>query len=396
VNEKANLSGGERATAPCGRPVATSGARPIAGIGERVRAAADWLCRSQDKSACDGSAAYYAPLIGWSAAYPETTGYIIPTLWRCADVLGYAGYAVRAERMLRWLLDLQSDEGWFPGGKWRAGRLSEPSVFNTAQIVFGLVEGAARTDDGVCKAAAERAVEWLVGTQGDDGRWVEGHYREGYQPSYYAHVCWPMAEYWRAFGGDGVRQAIQRALDVVVSARNRQGTFSGWGFRPGRPAFTHTIAYTLQGLLESALILDAWQPYGHVALRSSEKLMRKYEIQRRLAGAYDERWRGSFWYACLTGHCQLASTWLHLYRRDGDPRFLNAAVRALGEVSARQRIAGSRDNVRGAIAGSWPLYGRYMMFRYPNWAAKFFIDAMLDLQEELGRLSPPADVWTGT
>jgi len=33
--------------------------------------------------------------------------------------------------------------------------------------------------------------------------------------------------------------------------------------------------------------------------------------------------------------------------------------------------------VRGAIAGSYPLWGRYLRWRYPNWAAKFFLDALL-------------------
>ena len=36
--------------------------------------------------------------------------------------------------------------------------------------------------------------------------------------------------------------------------------------------------------------------------------------------------------------------------------------------------------VRGGIAGSAPFYGRYERFTYPNWAAKFYVDALLTLQ----------------
>jgi hypothetical protein len=32
---------------------------------------------------------------------------------------------------------------------------------------------------------------------------------------------------------------------------------------------------------------------------------------------------------------------------------------------------------KGAIAGSAPIWGRYSMFEYPNWAAKFFADALM-------------------
>ncbi len=33
--------------------------------------------------------------------------------------------------------------------------------------------------------------------------------------------------------------------------------------------------------------------------------------------------------------------------------------------------------VRGGIAGSFPIYGAYERLKYPNWASKFFIDAIL-------------------
>jgi hypothetical protein len=31
----------------------------------------------------------------------------------------------------------------------------------------------------------------------------------------------------------------------------------------------------------------------------------------------------------------------------------------------------------GAIPGSFPLFGEYMRAGYPNWATKYFIDALL-------------------
>jgi hypothetical protein len=37
---------------------------------------------------------------------------------------------------------------------------------------------------------------------------------------------------------------------------------------------------------------------------------------------------------------------------------------------------GSSD-IRGAIKGSFPVYGRYGKYQYLNWAAKFLIDANL-------------------
>ena len=86
---------------------------------------------------------------------------------------------------------------------------------------------------------------------------------------------------------------------------------------------------------------------------------------------------------------QLASTWLRLYEQQDDPRYLNAAVKALAEVCRYQRLIPSRPNIHGAIAGSAPFYGAYMRFRYPNWAAKFFVDAMMELGASLAMLNSP-------
>jgi hypothetical protein len=349
--------------------------------------AASWLVRSQDRGGSPGSSAFYMPLYGWAPPYPETTGYIVPTLWRAADVFSEPAFARAAERMARWLLGLQSPEGWFPGGTLRKRAPLRPSVFNTGQILFGLVEAEARTGEAAYGTAARRAVDWLVATQGEDGRWREGAYRPGPQPSYYAHVCWPMALFHARHGDEALERALVRALDAIAEDRLPDGTFQRWAFAEGRPAFTHTIAYTLQGLVESASLLDRWEPYGRIAADSSDRLLRKVEVTKRLAGAYAERWRGTYWYACLTGHCQLASTWLALARRLDDPRFLNGAIKAFEFVLARQATGPWRRGTSGAIAGSAPAFGRYMTLRYPNWAAKFFVDAALDLADELDGLA---------
>ena len=45
-------------------------------------------------------------------------------------------------------------------------------------------------------------------------------------------------------------------------------------------------------------------------------------------------------------------------------------------------------NIRGGIKGSHPVNGGYMTWRYPNWAAKFFMDALM--LEKLN--NEPADI----
>jgi hypothetical protein len=68
-----------------------------------------WLAFAQDRSASrDGGVARHFSLTqGWSSSYPETTGYIVDTLMACARQSGDQKLAIRARRMLDWLVSIQ-------------------------------------------------------------------------------------------------------------------------------------------------------------------------------------------------------------------------------------------------------------------------------------------------
>ncbi len=84
-----------------------------------AEAGIEWLKRSQDKSAYQdgGSARDFSLLRGWASSYPETSGYILPTLIDFAARTNDQSLADRAQRMLDWLVSIQFPEGGFQGGK---------------------------------------------------------------------------------------------------------------------------------------------------------------------------------------------------------------------------------------------------------------------------------------
>jgi hypothetical protein len=114
------------------------------GIDAAVDAGVEWLGRAQDMSTTrDGGVAKNFSLItGWSSSYPETTGYIVPTLAAYAKISGDASYLDRARRMLDWLVSIQFENGAFQAGSVGAKNLV-PVTFNTGQILIGLACGVA-------------------------------------------------------------------------------------------------------------------------------------------------------------------------------------------------------------------------------------------------------------
>lgn len=59
-----------------------------------------------------------------------------------------------------------------------------------------------------------------------------------------------------------------------------------------------------------------------------------------------------------------------------DQRYREAVSRILGFVRRTHKLDGKIEE-RGGIKGSHPVNGGYHPWQYPNWAAKFFADALM-------------------
>ena len=65
-----------------------------------------WLRRAQDAAECGGVSAGYTVARGWQPAYPETTGYLIPTM------RNYAGLAPATDCLTRWTVWVNGFSGY--------------------------------------------------------------------------------------------------------------------------------------------------------------------------------------------------------------------------------------------------------------------------------------------
>lgn len=346
---------------------------------DHLQATIDWLCRAQDVADHGGVSAGYFCKRGWMHPYPETTGYIIPTFLCYAARQQDDLYLQRARRMGDWEIDIQLPTGAVRGGRGRIGDRPYPIVFNTGQVLLGWTALYRTSREERFLGAAVRASDWLLQVQDDDGKWSSHTYMD-VPHAYHTRVAWPLLEVHALTGEGKYRTAARRHVEWALNQANPDGWFAHIELAPGEDPPTHTIAYTLRGLLEiSAHLEELRQPILEIVLRASDHLLQALSdaSPTGLPATFDATWRPTASGSCLTGNAQLAILWLELYRQQRDPRFANAAVSLLEGIKATQSLDARHPGIRGGIAGSTPIWGPYIPFAYPNWAAKFFADALM-------------------
>ena len=357
---------------------------------EHLEAAAQWLARAQDAQPDGGVSGRYGVGTGWSSSYPETTGYIVPTMLALEADAGLPGFRQRAKRCIDFLLSVQLESGAFPGMEIAENR-DRPSVFNSAQILNGLTAWHRATGDETTLHAARRAADWLTAEQDADGAWRRHLYGSGRTYTYMAHAgCW-LAEFGSHVDEPRYLAAARRHLEwVLTHVDESTGWINDCGFEDGtrgRSAMTHTIAYTIWGVLMMSDILGH-ESGMNAARRAAHAVARRLELSKWLPGKLDATWKAASNYACLTGNAQMALIWFELHRLEGDPALVSAACKAIDLVKRAQPMRSNNPGFRGGVPGSDPIWGDYISLAVPNWAAKFYIDALLAESRTLAALAP--------
>jgi hypothetical protein len=349
-----------------------------------LRSVVDWILHAQRPDG--GIAAYYSLLTGYSDSYPEVTGYIIPALYDFGRDTGDAAARLAAERATDWLLSLQMPSGAFPGGLHRAGRAlggnAQPSVFNTGQILQGLVRAYTETRSATILEQAVAAGDWLAAIQQPDGSWAGEAAYQGIAHTYYSMVSWSLAQLAAESKDSRHAAAADKNIDWVLAHVQPSGWIDGINLR-SHPTYLHFIAYVIQGILECG-ILRRRDDAIHAAAKSAWALLRKFETHKRLLGTYEVDFKNGQKFSCLTGNAQMSCVWLRFCEVTGDLRYFNAALK-MNEMLKQSLPAKGNRGIVGGVAGSYPIWGAYQPMRFISWGCKFLADALL-LEQRLARM----------
>lgn len=359
------------------RMVGRSGRAPMDAM-RSLAAAAEWLALAQDVTGSGGvSANYDARKREWAGAYPETTGYIIPTLLRYAQLSGRDEFRERALRMAAWESDIQLEGGGVQAGTVGAEPLV-PTIFNTGQVLFGWLAAWQQTQEPRYRQSLVRAADWLLAAQDEDGAWrrFDSPFATHQINTYNTRVAFALAQAGQALQEPGYVDAAVRNVHWALTQMQGNGWLANNDLEDNDRPLTHTIAYATRGILEVGAIAGN-EAFVEAAMRIAHAVAQTQRRDGALPGRLDQAWKPAARWTCVTGNAQMAIVWQRLATIATDSTWLVAADQAVRFVASVQDLSSGNPAIRGGIPGSAPLKGGYMRHRYPNWAAKFFMDALM-------------------
>ncbi len=273
--------------------------------------------------------------------YQEVTGYYIPTLLQN----GMQSYAIN---YAKWLCKVQQ-----PSGAWLSFDLKNESIFNTGQVLRGLVAIYDLLPE--VKENMLRGADWLISNINTDGRLVPTKgtaFSEGINSELIHVYCLPpLCEISQKTGVSIYKECAERSLKYYKK------TF--WADIINFNYLSHFYAY----------IIEAMVDLGEDKI--AEAAMKKIKKMQREDGAVPA-YKNVKW-ICSTGLFQFAIIWFKLGHYTEGKKAFEYAV--------------SLQNKSGGWFGGYPPYKMGILSElmkkhityFPNeeisWAVKYFFDA---------------------
>ena len=351
-----------------------------------LEAAIRWLCRAQDVFNDGGVARSFSMVYhpyfkrkGWISSYPETTGYIIPTMFDCAREMKSQELYDRACQMADWECDVQLENGAVKGGTIDQ-KPTTAAVFNTGQVIFGWLRAFQETRQERFLNSAIKAGQFLVGQQDEDGAWRKS--ASAFTSSrmefrtYNTRTAWALLELSQVCGEAAFADAAVANIEFALKQQKDNGWFESNCLSDPTQPLLHTIAYCIRGIMEVGAALNE-QRYVERARKAADQLIRQQIADGSLAGRFNEKWEHAVSWSCLTGDAQMAIIWGRLYQITMEGNYLDAHSQMNKYLKKVQLLHIKNRDIFGGLCGSDPVSGPYGKYEILNWAVKFFVDALL-------------------
>ena len=263
-------------------------------------------------------------------AYPEVTGYFIPTLldW---------GMRERASQYVAWLLSIQNKDG-----SWSDPKGQSPYVFDTGQVLKGLLAYCRYRPDDQLKRAILAGCDWVVSRQQDSGRIVtpdQGAWGNMVRENVHLYVLSALVDAGKIFGVSSYGAAAEKALQFYT-AQDDCFAFN---------QLSHFHAY----------VCEAFADLGRadLALRALAPVIKLIDAGEEVPAYADKS------FECPTALFQLACA------------FYKIGQGAYGDKLFDQAIV--LQNKSGGFYGSYGVGADYFPHEEISWPVKYLLDALL-------------------
>ncbi len=360
--------------------------RPVHGqTSDRLRAAVEWILRAQAATETGGVSYSYSPgdgKNGWRPPYPETTGYIITSLFEYSERFGDEHVRQRALDMAYWEMDVQMASGAVQAGILCAASQQTPAAFNTGMVLDGWSTAYRLTNDKLICEAGRRAADFLVSDLDSDGYFTSQGRVVAHRVKTFNCLCaWSLYRFGQIVEDSAYLNAAVRVIEAALNQQQPNGWFANNCLTRHEAPLLHTIGYTLQAILEVGILAQR-EDFVEAAKRGADPLLSRISSKGFLHGRFYSDWEPASFSSCLTGSAQLAVVYYRLYEHTGVRQYYTKAECLVNYLKALQVLDSPLQKINGALAGSFPFFGQYMAGSYPNWATKYFIDSLM-LQHQL-------------
>ena len=322
-----------------------------------LKLAADWLLFMQNDDG--GYSRKFSFISRRDKSYIETTGYIIPSMYKVGEFLKNINYINSAKRAGEFLLKIQNEDGSFSEID-----NNTPFAFDTGQCLIGLNFLYEKTNDEKYFEAAKKASYWLKNNQ-------EKH-------TYYSRVAAAMFKFAEFSEDKELQKSALKNINWVLSNQMENGFFKYSSFIENFPAYLHTLIYVLEGLLD-VYVINKDEEILKSILKNAENFKEKnLNKDLILCSQYDKNFNCVNKERCITGLAQWARVAIRLYKITNDKDYLICAKNTIFYLKAKQI---KESKMKGGFSASIPFWGKYGSFDFVNWSNKFFIDALLEYND---------------
>ena len=170
----------------------------------------------------------------------------------------------------------------------------------------------------------------------DDGSWSKANFKQ-MRRVYDTYVAAALAELSVLTGDQRYASSCLRNCEFSLLCQHANGWFANADntLLNNHAPVLHTIAYTIDGLLDTGLILQKRHFVEGQPVRRLNRCPQGRDRGHGRGSVRTSKWKRQANYSCLTGDAQLGVIFVKLYTATNDKRYLNAALKLADRPSLK-------------------------------------------------------------